>query len=595
MRSAVHGAVNQHYESFGRGDHARVHHFLGAHPVADGVRFAVWAPNARSVQVMGDWSGWATKDMTPSDAGVWTLTSAEACVGDKYKYRVDGQDKADPVGFLHETAPRTASIIHRSTYEWGDADWNRTCQRDRPLSIYELHLGSWCENATYRGIADKLVEHVTRLGFTHVEFMPLNEHPFYGSWGYQVTGFFAPTSRYGSPDDLRYLIDRLHQAGIGVLVDWVPAHFPEDAHGLASFDGTHLFEHADPRRGFHPDWKTRIFNYGRNEVRSFLISSAARWIEDFHVDGLRVDAVASMLYLDYSRKDGEWLPNEFGGRENLEAVAFLKQLNERLHRDFPGVLMVAEESTAWPGVSKATFEGGLGFDMKWDMGWMHDTLQYLARDPVHRRHHHNELTFRGVYAFSEAFVLALSHDEVVHGKGALTSKFPGDAWQQAATTRMLLAYQWAQPGKKLVFMGMELGQRSEWAHEGSLDWDAADEGLMRCVADLNALYRDGLHVGDLDPTATHWSGMDDADNSVMSFVRGDYVIVCNFTPVARESYRVGVPADGDWIEVFNSDRSEYGGSDVVNSPRPSEPMPWNGLERSIQMRLPPLAVVVLRR
>ena len=586
--------MNEHFQSFGQGDHARIHHFLGAHVVPQGVRFAVWAPNAARVQVVGDFNDWLGTDLTGSAAGIWTGVVAEASEGQNYKFRVDGQDKADPVGFLHQCAPDTASVITRSRHVWKDQDWVRSGAPDQPLSIYELHLGSWCEGATYRSIAERLVEHVLRLGFTHVEFMPLNEHPFYGSWGYQVTGFFAPSARYGSPDDLRHLIDTLHQAGIGVLMDWVPAHFPEDAHGLAQFDGTHLFEHADPRRGFHPDWKTLIFNYGRNEVRSFLISSAARWIEDFHVDGLRVDAVASMLYPDYSRGEGEWLPNKHGGRENLEAVAFLKQLNERLHRDFPGMLMIAEESTAWPGVSKPTFEGGLGFDMKWDMGWMHDTLQYLQRDPIHRKHHHRELTFRGVYAHSEAFVLALSHDEVVHGKRALTEKFPGDDWQRRATHRALMAYQWAQPGKKLVFMGMELGQRTEWNHDGVLDWDNADEGLMACIADLNTLYRDSLHIGELSAEHTAWSGVDDAENSVMCFLRGDHVVVCNFTPIVQHGYRVGVSRPGAWTEAFNSDATRYGGSGVSNTPRTTEPTPWHGQQQSIQLMVPPLAVLVLR-
>ncbi len=587
--------MDEHLASFAAGDHARIHHFLGAHLRPEGVRFAVWAPNARRVEVVGDFNGWTGFPLRSTDSGVWSGLIPQASAGDRYKYRIDGRDKADPVGFLHECPPKTASVITENRYTWGDQAWRREALRDKPLSIYELHLGSWRGPTSYREIAAPLVDHVLRLGFTHVEFMPLNEHPFYGSWGYQVTGFFAPSARYGSPDDFRFLVDTLHRAGIGVIVDWVPAHFPEDDHGLARFDGTCLYEHADPRMGLHPDWKTLIFNYGRKEVCSFLLSSAARWIEDFHVDGLRVDAVASMLYLDYSRKEGEWVPNRHGGRENLEAVAFLRGLNERLHRDFPGLLMVAEESTAWVGVTKPTYEGGLGFDLKWDMGWMHDTLQYLQRDPVHRRHHHHEITFRGLYAHSEAFVLALSHDEVVHGKGALPEKFPGDDWQKRATTRALLAYQWVQPGKKLLFMGMELGQRHEWNHDGSLDWEHADPGLMACVADLNALYRDSLHQGELDPASTAWTGVDDPDNSVMCFLRGEHLVVCNFTPVVRHGYRVGVPAPGRWEEVFSSDAAAYGGSDVQNEPRPSEADSWQGQDESIQMMVPPLSVVVLRR
>ena len=587
--------MNQHLASFAAGDHARVHHFLGAHIRRDGVHFTVWAPNAQRVQVAGDFDDWKGIDLAGTPSGVWFGVVPRAREGQRYKFRVNEVWKADPVAFAGEVPPATASIISRRRHRWRDQGWVREEQRDLPVSIYELHLGSWRGPTSYRDIAGPLCDHIERLGFTHVELMPLNEHPFYGSWGYQVTGFFAPCARYGSPDDLRYLIDRLHRRGIGVIVDWVPAHFPMDEHGLNRFDGTALFEHADPRRGFHPDWKTSIFNYGRNEVRSFLISSAARWIEDFHVDGLRVDAVASMLYLDYSRAEGEWLPNEHGGRENLEAVAFLKQLNERLHRDFPGLLMVAEESTAWPGVTRPTYEGGLGFDMKWDMGWMHDTLQYLKRDPIHRAHHHEELTFRGVYAHSEAFVLALSHDEVVHGKKSLTEKFPGDDWRRRANTRLLFSYQWTQPGKKLIFMGMELGQRLEWNHDASLDWDNADEGLMACISDLNALYRGVLYESEMDPAGTVWSGVDDAANSVFCFLRGEHVVVCNFTPIVREGYRVGVPSVGTWVEVFNSDAARYGGSGVGNTPRPSDDQPHHDLDQSVQMMLPPLAVVVLRR
>ena len=613
---------------FNEGTHRAIYRSLGAHVLDGATRFAVWAPSAESVSVVGDFNGWdpTSHPLEPQgESGIWAGEVEGAGKGDVYKYfirsRHDGYrvEKADPVGFHHETPPKTGSVIWELDYDWGDGDWmssrGERSALDAPVSIYEVHLGSWMrppdrEFHTYRELAPKLVEHVKETGFTHVELLPVMEHPFFGSWGYQTTGYFAPTSRYGTPQDFMYLIDRLHQAGIGVILDWVPSHFPNDEHGLAYFDGTHLYEHADPRKGYHPDWKSSIFNYGRNEVRSFLTSSAMFWLDRYHVDGLRVDAVASMLYLDYSREDGEWIPNRHGGRENLEAIDFLRQLNEAIYDEHPGVQTFAEESTAWPMVSRPTSIGGLGFGYKWDMGWMHDTLKYMQREPVHRRHHHNEITFRGVYMFTENYTLPLSHDEVVYGKGSLLNKMPGDAWQKRANLRLLLAYMFGQPGKKLLFMGAELGQASEWAHEGQIEWERLGEpeheGIRDLVAALNRVYRDhpALHAGDVVPEGFEWVIGDDRENSVLAFLRRDHrpdgsddVALCvyNFTPVPRASYRVGVPVDGEWAVLLDTDAAAYGGSDhaadqdgVVAAEEPAHGRPY-----SLELTLPPLGGVIL--
>jgi 1,4-alpha-glucan branching enzyme len=608
----------QEIEAFAAGKSTRAYDVLGAHPRPEGTHFSLWAPNADAVCVVGDFNAWniGQHPLSPATAGVWTGFARGAKPGQLYKFAIRPRGKmefmlkADPFGTRQELPPETASCIHLSHFKWSDGEWLASREvrqgRDRPISIYEVHLGSWRRTdgrmPRYSEIAEALSQHVLRCGFTHVEFLPLSHHPYYGSWGYQCLGYFAPAAIHGEPDELRQLIDHLHRKGIGVILDWVPAHFPTDAHGLSRFDGTHLFEHEDPRKGFHPDWDTAIFNYGRKEVRSFLLSSARYWIEEYHIDGIRVDAVASMLYLDYSRKEGEWIPNEHGGNENLEAVSFLKELNESLFGLCPGILTIAEESTAWPGVSRPLYDGGLGFGYKWDMGWMHDVLQYLGRDPVHRKHHHNELTFRGVYAFAENYVLALSHDEVVHGKGSLLSKMSGDEWQQRATLRCLFALQIAQPGKKMLFMGMEFGQRREWNHEGELDWWLLDNpshrGLMDCLQELNRLYRelDALHSLDLEPGGVSWSGMDDSENSVICFIRKgrtgqQLVAVCNLTPEPKYSYRVGVPEPGTWVEQFNSDHESFGGSGVVAlEPAFSSEVEMHGLSQSIEIGLPPLGV-----
>ncbi len=616
---------------FNEGSHLRLYEKLGAHPMtvgeATGTVFAVWAPNAERVTVMGDFNGW-DKEGTPlsprADSGIWEAFVPQVEPGAAYKYFVVSRhddyaaDKTDPFAFRAEEAPRTASIVWDLAYEWGDSDW----MKDRashnaltaPLSVYEVHLGSWRrvpeeENRflTYREAAPLLAEYVKAMGFTHVELLPIMEHPFYGSWGYQTTGYFAPTSRYGTPQDLMYFIDFLHQQGIGVLLDWVPSHFPSDEHGLGYFDGTHLFEHEDPRLGFHPDWQSFIFNYGRNEVRSFLFSSAFYWLDRYHADGLRVDAVSSMLYLDYSRPPDQWIPNRFGGRENLEAIAFLRRLNEEIYAAFPDVQTVAEESTSWPMVSRPTYVGGLGFGMKWDMGWMHDTLAYMATDPIYRRWEHRDLTFRMMYAFSENFLLPLSHDEVVHGKGTLLGRMPGDDWQKFANLRLLLAYQIAQPGKKLLFMGGEFGQWREWSHDRSLDWDllerAPHRGVQKWVQDLNRFYREekAMHERDTDPAGFQWIDANDADHSVASFVRRgrdpeDAVLaVFNFTPVPRHNYRVGVPSGGFWKEVLNGDAVEFGGSGQGNlGGVESAPIEAHGHPHSLNLTLPPLTALFLR-
>jgi 1,4-alpha-glucan branching enzyme len=617
---------------FNEGSHLRLHERLGAHPgVVDrtaGVHFAVWAPNAASVAVMGDWNGWS-RDAQPlrvrGGSGVWEGFIPGVARGAAYKYHVvsryDGYaaDKADPFAYWAEVPPRTGSRVWTLDYEWGDAAW--LAQRARrnavgaPMSVYEMHVGSWRRDPrdpermlTYREIAPLLVEHVVRLGFTHVELLPVMEHPYHPSWGYQTTGYFAASSRWGTPQDLMFLIDSLHRAGIGVILDWVPSHFPTDEHGLGYFDGTHLYEHGDPRQGFHPDWQSFIFNYGRNEVRSFLLSSARFWVEQYHADGLRVDAVASMLYLDYSRKQGEWIPNRHGGRENLDAIDFLRRMNVELYGAFPDAQTTAEESTAWPMVSRPTYVGGLGFGFKWDMGWMHDTLQYMSLDPIHRKFHHGQLTFRGMYAFSEHFVLPLSHDEVVHGKGSLLRKMPGDDWQRFANLRLLLGWMFGQPGKKLLFMGAELATWNEWYQEVGLDWDLlalpAHAGVERWVADLNALYarERALHELDCDPAGFAWIDCNDSENSTLSFLRrgreADDVLLfaCNFTPVPRHAYRIGVPRAGFWSEVLNSDASDYGGSGVGNlGGVHSDGRPCHGHPQSIAIELPPVAVVALRQ
>ncbi|MFO0582732.1 MAG: 1,4-alpha-glucan branching protein GlgB [Anaeromyxobacter sp.] len=622
------GEVDLHL--FNEGTNHRAYRTLGAHLTTvdgqPGTSFAVWAPNAERVSVIGDWNGWDKERhvLRPlGSSGVWQGFIPGVRKGSVYKYHVRSRlsgyhvDKADPFGFKHETGPGTQSIVWDLDYAWGDAAWmkGRAAKNGMraPISVYEVHLGSWRRkpeekdrSLSYREIAPLLAEHCEREGFTHVELLPVTEHPFYGSWGYQTTGYFAATSRYGDPQDLMFLVDTLHQRGIGVLLDWVPSHFPTDAHGLAYFDGTHLFEHADRRQGHHPDWDSFVFNYGRNEVRSFLLSSAAFWLDRYHVDGLRVDAVASMLYLDYSRKEGEWIPNAFGGRENLDAIGFLRRLNEVVYAEYPDVQTIAEESTSWPMVSRPNYVGGLGFGMKWDMGWMHDTLEYMKKDPIHRRWHHNGLTFRSMYAFSENFMLPLSHDEVVHGKGSLLDKMPGDGWQRFANLRLLYAYMWSTPGKKLLFMGGEFGQGREWGHERSLDWhllsDPRHGGLATLVRDLNALMRENpaLHALDFEAGGFEWIDANDADASVLTFVRkgpddaAPLLVALNFTPVPRD-VRVGVPRGGRWREVLNSDAPIYGGSGIGNlGGKDAENIPAHGRPQSIWLTLPPLGAVFLR-
>ncbi len=616
---------------FNEGTNYRVYEKLGAHPLTvngqQGTYFAVWAPDARDVSIIGDFNGWdrAAHLLQPREqSGIWEGFIPEVGKGTLYKYHIISQyrglrrEKADPLAIYNETPPKTASIVWDLKYDWGDREWlvkrGEHNALDKPVAIYEVHLGSWRRvpqeghrSLTYRELAPQLTDYVLQMGFSHVEFLPVMEHPFFGSWGYQTTGYFAPTSRYGTPQDFMYLIDCLHQHGIGVILDWVPSHFPSDDHGLGLFDGTHLYEHADPKTGFHPDWKSYIFNYGRAEVQSFLISSALFWLEKYHVDGLRVDAVASMLYLDYSRKDGEWIPNKYGGRENLEAIAFLRRLNEAVYKNYPDAQTIAEESTAWPMVSRPTYLGGLGFGMKWDMGWMHDTLQYMSRDPIYRKYHHNNLTFRMLYAFHENFVLPLSHDEVVHGKGSLLGKMPGDDWQKFANLRLLLGYMYSQPGKKLLFMGAELGQWREWGHDGSPDWHFLDyqrhAEVKKWVKALNQLYQaePALYELDCDPLGFEWIDASDALQSVISFMRRGkstddiLLVICNFTPTTHFIYRVGVPRGGFWKELLNSDTAEYGGSgqDNPKSLRASK-IPAHGRPYSLEIKLPPLAVVYFR-
>ncbi|MFF0657837.1 1,4-alpha-glucan branching protein GlgB [Micromonospora tulbaghiae] len=602
----------------GEGRHERLWSALGARVFDEGVAFTVWAPNARAVRLVGDVTGWAPDDGWPmrslGSSGVWEIFVPGMPVGSRYKYRVLGadgrwRDKADPMAARTEVPPATASVVHESRYEWGDADWlarrSRQAPHQEPMSVYEVHLGSWRPGLGYRELAEQLTAYVLEMGFTHVEFLPVMEHPFGGSWGYQVTGYYAPTARFGDPDDFRYLVDRLHAAGIGVILDWVPAHFPKDEWALARFDGTPLYEHPDPRRGEHPDWGTYVFDFGRNEVRNFLVANALYWLAEFHVDGLRVDAVASMLYLDYSRQDGQWAPNVHGGRENLEAISFLQEVNATVYRHHPGVLMIAEESTAWPGVTKPTSEGGLGFGFKWNMGWMHDTLLYTSKDPIYRQHHHHQLTFSLAYAWSENYVLPISHDEVVHGKGSLVGKMPGDTWQRLATVRALLAYMWAHPGKQLLFMGCELADDREWSEERGLDWylthDPARAGVQRLVADLNRVYRasPALWAQDTDPAGFRWIAGDDVANNTVSFIRiapdgRTLVCVTNFSALPLEDYRIGLPAGGTWTEALNTDAHHYGGSGVGNLGEVhAENIPWHGLPASVSLRVPPLGVLWL--
>jgi 1,4-alpha-glucan branching enzyme len=616
---------------FNEGTHLHLYEKLGAHLLTKdgeaGTYFAVWAPNAAQVSVMGDFNGWDKSSHLlncRSSSGVWERFVPGLGAGAAYKYHLVSRyndyqvDKMDPFAYRTETPPATGSVVWDLAYAWRDQEWMASRRQrnalDAPMTIYEVHLGSWRRVPeegnrflTYREIAPLLAAYAQQMGFTHVEFLPLMEHPFYGSWGYQVSGYFAPTSRYGTPQDLMYLIDYLHQRHIGVILDWVPAHFPSDEHSLGYFDGTYVYEHAEPKQRIHPDWGSNIFNYGRNEVWSFLISNALFWLDKYHIDGLRMDAVASMLYLDYGRRAGEWVPNQYGGNENVEALAFLRHFNEAIYQQYPDVQTIAEESTSWPMVSRPLYVGGLGFGLKWDMGWMHDTLNYFSRDPIHRKHHHNELTFRQLYAFAENFVLPLSHDEVVHGKGSLLRKMPGDEWQKFANLRLLLGYQYAQPGKKLLFMGSEFGQWNEWYHETSLDWHLLEQvshaGLQRWVEDLNRLYRNepALHERDCDSAGFTWIDCNDAEQGVVSFLRRgkeateSIVVVCNFTPLPRHNYHIGVPSGGFWQEVLNSDADRYGGSQQGNMGGiDANPVARHGYFHSLTLTLPPLAILFLK-
>jgi 1,4-alpha-glucan branching enzyme len=625
IEQRVLSADDVHY--FREGTHSRLYEILGCHPERDGhgAQFAVWAPNARTVSVIGDWNGWeATANplqLRSDDSGIWSGLVAGASVGSAYKYRIESQfggyvvEKADPVAFSAELPPATASRICEPVHAWRDAEWmdmrGTKNAPDAPMSIYEVHPGSWRrrngEFLGYQDLANQLADYVIDLGFTHVELMPITEHPFYGSWGYQTTGFFAPTARYGEPQELMEFVDHMHQRGIGVLLDWVPSHYPTDEHGLSFFDGTHLFEHADPRQGFHPEWNSAIFNYGRNEVRSFLISSAMFWLEKYHFDGLRVDGVASMLYLDYARKAGEWIPNVHGGRENLEAIQFLQELNRAVSRDHPGAITIAEESTAWPRVTGPVNEGGLGFDMKWNMGWMHDDLAYMKEDPVYRKYHHGQMTFSMVYAFNEKFVLPLSHDEVVYGKGSLINKMPGDDWQQFANLRALFGFMWAHPGKKLMFMGGEFAQRREWTHDGELEWWAADQeghaGTQRFIRELNRVYKaqPALYQLDFSPDGFEWIDANDAEASVFSFLRKPrfdaaartLLVVSNLTPLPRQNYILGIPSSGFWREVLNSDAIEFNGAGWGNlGGVESAPVRSHGRPHSLCLTLPPLSTLI---
>jgi 1,4-alpha-glucan branching enzyme len=614
------GELDLHLAREGR--HEELYEKLGAHvrevEGVAGTAFAVWAPNARSVSVVGDFNAWDGRlhPMRSLGAtGIWELFVPLCSDGSNYKFELRGRDgvvrlRADPLAFETEVPPKTASVVYQPAHEWQDADWladrRSASPLGRPVSIYEVHLGSWREGLSYAELAEHLGNYVRDLGFTHVELLPVMEHPFGGSWGYQVTSFFAPTARFGRPDDFRTFVDALHRQGIGVILDWVPAHFPRDEWALARFDGTALYEHADPRRGAHPDWGTLVFNLGRNEVRNFLLASALYWLEECHADGLRVDAVASMLYLDYSRPPGGWIPNRYGGREDLEAIALLRELNEVVHGREPGVISAAEESTSWPGVSRPVYLGGLGFGLKWNMGWMHDTLGYFAQDPIYRKYHHNELTFSMIYAFTENFVLPLSHDEVVYGKGSLLRKMPGDRWQQLANLRALYGYMWAHPGKKLLFMGGELAQENEWNHDTQLDWwllgQPEHAGIHALVKELNAIYRGepALYEVDFDPAGFRWLDANDVAQNVFAFLRfpadgqRPLACVCNLSPVPREHYRVGLPFGGRWREALNTDSAYYGGSNMGNyGGLDAEACPWQGQPFSAEMTLPPLAAVWL--
>jgi 1,4-alpha-glucan branching enzyme len=613
---------------FREGTHSRLYEKLGCQLDASGAgaTFGVWAPNAREVSVIGDWNGWraGADALAPraDGSGVWEGAVAGVRRGQAYKFRIVSRfaghvaDKADPFAFFSEPPPATGSRAWTLEYRWGDAEWMarraRSNALDAPISIYELHAGSWRrENGRtlgYRELAHALADYVLEMGFTHVELMPVTEHPFYGSWGYQTTGYFAPSARYGTPQDFMYFVDHLHQKGIGVILDWVPSHFPDDPHGLGFFDGSYLYEHADPRQGYHPEWRSSIFNYGRNEVRGYLASSGLFWLDRYHLDGLRVDAVASMLYLDYARKDGEWVPNRYGGKENLEAIDFLRGFNAAAYREHPDAMTIAEESTAWPMVSRPVYLGGLGFGMKWNMGWMHDTLAYLREDPVHRKYRHGRLTFSLLYAFNENFVLPLSHDEVVHGKGSLLGKMPGDTWQQSANLRALYGYMWAHPGKKLLFMGGEFGQRREWTHEGELEWWVCGMpehgGVKRWVADLNRAYRaePALHEIDFAYDGFEWIDANDAEHSVIAFLRkprtpgaATLLVACNFTPVPRTNYALGVPSGGHWREILNSDARDYGGAGWGSlGGMDAAPVEAHGRPYSLAVSLPPLAAVFFR-
>jgi 1,4-alpha-glucan branching enzyme len=617
---------------FKEGSHFRLYDKFGSHPMEvdgkKGTYFSVWAPNAEKASLVGDFNGWNTDSdplfMRWDGSGIWEGFVPEIAAGEVYKYSIVSKlenydvEKGDPFAYFWETPPRTASKVWDLNYDWGDGEWMRNRHKSNslnsPISTYEVHLGSWRRAPeegdrflTYRELAHHLAEYVKETGFTHVEFLPVMEHPFYGSWGYQTLGYFAPSSRYGTPQDFMYLVDYLHQNGIGVILDWVPSHFPSDEFGLVYFDGTHLYEHADPKKGFHPDWNTYIFNYGRNEVRAFLMSSALFWLDKYHIDGLRVDAVASMLYLDYGRKEGEWIPNQYGGKENIEAIDFIKKLNEAVYLSHPDVQTIAEESTAWPMVSRPSYVGGLGFGMKWNMGWMHDTIDYFSTDPIHRKYHQNQLTFSIWYAFTENFFLSLSHDEVVYGKGSLLRKMPGDDWQKFANLRALFGYMFGHPGKKLLFMGGEFGQWNEWYHEASLDWHLLEyphhQGVKKWVQDLNQLYRNepAMHELDFSIDGFEWIEFRDSANSIISFIRkckstNDIIlIVCNFTPVSRYNYRVGVPRGGFWREVLNSDAAIYGGSGHGNvGGVEAIPIPIHRRYNSISLTLPPLGVLFLK-
>jgi 1,4-alpha-glucan branching enzyme len=619
--------TNQDVHLFNEGTHFRLADKLGAHLARGGTRFSVWAPDAERVLVVGDANDWTGKEaeLEPvGSSGIWSGVVKGFGAGATYKYRIRSRhrgyevDKADPFAFHTEVPPKTASVVFDvDGYEWGDASWMETRKGanslDAPISIYEVHAGSWGRGIDpdsgrpqYRALGEALADYCAANNFTHVELLPIMEHPFYGSWGYQVTGYFAPTSRYGTPHDFMALVDTLHQRGVGVILDWVPSHFPSDEFGLGFFDGTHLYEHADRRLGHHPDWDSLIFNYGRREVRSFLISNAVWWLDRYHADGLRVDAVASMLYRDYSRAEGQWIPNEYGGRENLEAIALLRQLNATVYEQFPDVQTFAEESTAWPMVSRPTYLGGLGFGFKWDMGWMNDTLEYLSHEPVHRTYHHNQLTFRAVYQYSENYALPLSHDEVVHGKGSLYGKMPGDDWQKRANLRLLYGYQWTQPGKKLLFMGGDVAQHAEWDHDSEVEWSRLDDpgadGVRRWIEDLNRTYRASaaLHEWDCEPGGFEWVDANDASQSTLAYLRrgrqpDDLVlVVANFTPVPRHNHRVGVPCGGRWAELLNSDATLYGGSGQGNiGGVEASPAAFHGRPWSLNLVLPPLAILIL--